>query len=375
MKIKSILFLLSSAFLVQAGFVQSNQDDPNACYESKDKECLEAMYKDIVTNPAPEKSDAIYLLGLLYLEEENYEAAKDQFEMGIMFGDQERNAEKFSELVKSGHVEIRAFDCFAIGTEQCFLDVAEKNPEKAGVAYYHLSSMLSKTDATRATEYTIKAAELGHVTSACLLAFGYGHYKASGPSVTAGFVPELPKDYEKARLWGEECGSGPFPGYSKKHFTKYEAAKGHKAYAIFGTKYRIYEQGAATPEIASVMASKLCEFRTKDRSEDEECLIVNIDGEWVDHFAAESLPERAGAVDDLLQMEARESYEKYLIHSGPNKVFVQGPLGNWSWRSRAADVSIEEVTRQAVESCQKSWRYTSYGSACEAVNVNGEWLK
>ena len=117
MKIKSILFLLSSAFLVQAGFVQSNQDDPNACYESKDKECLEAMYKDIVTNPAPEKSDAIYLLGLLYLEEENYEAAKDQFEMGIMFGDQERNAEKFSELVKSGHVEIRAFDCFAIGTE------------------------------------------------------------------------------------------------------------------------------------------------------------------------------------------------------------------------------------------------------------------
>ena len=35
MKIKSILFLLSSAFLVQAGFVQSNQDDPNACYESK----------------------------------------------------------------------------------------------------------------------------------------------------------------------------------------------------------------------------------------------------------------------------------------------------------------------------------------------------
>jgi len=199
MNFKTIFLLLGCTLLLQAGFVQSNQGDPNSCYESKDKECLEAIYKDIVTNPAPEKSDAIYLLGLLYLEEENYEAAKDQFEMGIMFGDQERNAEKYTELVKSGHVELRSSDCFAIGTEQCFLDVAEKNPEKAGVAYYHLSSMLSKTDATRAAEYTIKAAELGHKTSACLLAFGYGHYKANGPSAMAGFVPELPKDYEKAR--------------------------------------------------------------------------------------------------------------------------------------------------------------------------------
>ena len=66
--------------------------------------------------------------------------------------------------------------------------------------------------------------------------------------------------------------------------------------------------------------------------------------------------------------------KKYQQKSAP-KVFVQGPFGNWSWRSRNADVSIEEVTRLAIDSCQNGWLYQKFDSACEVVNVNGKWVK
>ena len=375
MKFKSIIFFLGSALLLQAGFVQSAQNDPNACYESKDKECLEAMYKDIVDNPAPEKSDAIYLLGLLYLDEENYEAAKKQFEIGSIFGDKERSTEKLVELIESGKVEITTTDCLAIGTEECFLNVAKNSPKDAGAAYYLLAGMLYESDAERSAEYTIKAAELGHRTAECLLAYGYGHENASGPSLAAGFVPELPKDYEKARFWGTECGFGPYVGYDEKHFKKYEAANNHRAYAKSSNKYGIFITDLATPEIAASIAGMLCDIGSKRQPDDEECLIVSVDGEWVDYFVAQPLPERVGAVEDLLQMNAREDFvKKYQQKSAP-KVFVQGPFGNWSWRSRNADVSIEEVTRLAIESCQNGWLYQKFDSACEVVNVNGKWVK
>ena len=374
MKFKS-MFFLASFLLVQASWVQSAANDPNACYESKDKECLEAIYKDIVDNPGPEKSDAMYLLGLLYLDEENYEAAKKQFELGAAFGDKERSAEKLIELIKSGNVEITTTDCLAIGTEQCFLDVAEKNPQDAGAAYYLLASMLYESDAKRSADYTIKAAELGHRTATCLLAFGYGHDDASGPSLTAGFLPQLPKDYERARFWGTECGIGPYAGYDEKHFEKYERAQNHSAYAKFGDKYGIFHAGAATPEIAAGIANLLCSIGSKRGDDDEECLIVSVDGEWVDYFVAQPLAERVGAVEDLLQLSARKEIEKYNKET-TLKVFVQGPLGNWSWRSqRDSGLEIDELTRLAIDNCQKGWQYKKFGSACEPVNLNGEWVK
>jgi len=40
--------------------------------------------------------------GLLYLQDEECEAAKSQFEAGMVFGDATRNDEKFLELLKSG---------------------------------------------------------------------------------------------------------------------------------------------------------------------------------------------------------------------------------------------------------------------------------
>ena len=137
-----------------------------------------------------------YTVCLINLDEKQYEEAKDKFSMALMFGDTTRSTIKYKELIESGNVEVKAIDCMIMQSEDCLFEVIENKPDRAHVAYYHLAGLLSKTDPERAAEYTIKAAELGHGTSECLLAYGYAHEKASGPSTMAGFVPELPIDYE-----------------------------------------------------------------------------------------------------------------------------------------------------------------------------------
>ena len=102
---------------------------------------------------------------------------------------------------------------------------------------------------------------------------------------------------------------------------------------------------------------------------------MSVDGEWVDYFVAPPLPERVGSEEDLLQLKARQDVEKYEKESTP-KVFVQGPLGNWSWRSQgSSDIQIDELTQLAIENCQSGWLYKELDSACEVVNLNGEWVK
>jgi len=276
MRFSFVYLLVSSALLVLSGFAHAQQGDPKVCFEQKDKACLKEAFATIFDKPTPEKIDAIYLLGLLYLEEENYEDAKSQFEMGMMFGDTRRSQDKYIELVKSGNIEIEPSDCLAIKSEECLVNVAEDDPDKAPVAYYHLARLLSESDAERAAESTIKAAELGHRTAACLLAYGYGHEKASGPSSMAGFVPQLPKDYKKARAWGETCGHGPYVGYIEKHFKKYEGSPDHKAYAKFGG-YGMFQSGLATPEYAASLAAELCHLGSKKKPANESCTIVSVD--------------------------------------------------------------------------------------------------
>jgi len=364
------------------GQPQAESRTPQTCFEQKDKACLEDIYRDIMQNPTPEKSEAMYLHGQLFLEEEDYEAAKKQFEMGLMMGEDKRSGKALREILTSGNVEIDTFDCLTIGTEECFLEVAERRPEKAGAAYYLLAGHLAKTNPEKAAEYTIKAAELGHKTAGCLLAIGYAHEKASGPESMAGFVPELPKDYEKSRQWGEMCGRGPFPGYTEKHFRKYEGVKNHKAYAILGNQFRIFSQGAATPQHAASVAAELCKIGSKKKAKknnkklsDKECVVINVDGEWVDHFVPDPLPKGVTGKEDLIALSAIKSFDKEYDKISVRKVMVQGPLGNWWWKTnKNEDISIEELTKLAIERCQDHWRYKLYGSACKAININGEWV-
>lgn len=155
------VFALSPLNVVTA----AGADTPQSCFESKDKACLETIYKDITTNPDPSKTEAMYLHGRLFLDEEDFEAAKNQFEMAEMFGDGERSKAATEEIIRSGKVKLTSRDCFIVDTEQCFLDVAESNPKKAPVAYYHLGGYLRKSDPEKAKAYTIKAAEMGHETA------------------------------------------------------------------------------------------------------------------------------------------------------------------------------------------------------------------
>jgi len=58
-----------------------------------------------------------------------------------------------------------------------------------------------------------------------------------------------------------------------------------------------------------------------------------VDGDWVDYFKPKPLAERVGGIEDLYRLSPRDSYkEKYRQKKSP-KVFVQGPLNNWNWRS------------------------------------------
>ncbi len=377
MPFPTIKFFSPAILLLFVAAVRAESDPltVEACYQQQDKACLEAIYQDIVTNKSPEKLDAMYYLGLIYLEEGDDKAAKRQFDMAEMFGDGQRSTDKQVEIILRGNIEAEPRDCFKLpAAEQCLLDIANSTSEKADVAYFFLAGALFETEPERAGGYAIKAAEMGHSTAQCLLAAGYAHEPVEGVSVTAGYVPFLPKDYEKSRYWGEKCGSGPFQGYSKKHFKKYQAAEGHKAYVRFGPKYRNFEQGAATAEIAVKLAGELCRLGTQDRKENLACQIVNVDDQWVDFFVAEPLPQRTGAYEDLLKADARHYFKtKYKNATGP-KVFVQGPLGNWSARYGSADQPFDAVIQDAINACQKSWRSQKYSLACEVINKNGEWL-
>lgn len=361
-------------FVVIMGRTYASTPEVNRCYEQKDKDCLESIFKDIVSNPSQEKHDAMYYLGEIYLEENNYEAAKKQFTIAAMFGDGQRSKDKLIEIIKSGNVQLEPLDCFRIATEECFHNVAKTKPDKADVAYYFLGQFLEGSDPKRAIDFTIKAAELGHKTSACLVASAYGKEKFRLYEASDSIKAALPKDYAKARAWGEKCGAGAFGGYSKKHFKKYADAKDHKAYAKSGSKHLTYSQGAATPEIAIYLAGALCQSRAKRKKSKEPCLVVNVDNRWIDYRPAPSRPDRTGSVEDLYYNKARIYFENKYKNAKGVKVFVQGPLGNWSAKIRPSGHPIEELSKAAIDTCQNGWSYKEYGSACKVINVNGEWV-
>ena len=54
----NILCLLTAVFLY-SGLAHS-EDSAEACFNAKDKSCLESMYRDILDNPTQEKKDAIH---------------------------------------------------------------------------------------------------------------------------------------------------------------------------------------------------------------------------------------------------------------------------------------------------------------------------
>lgn len=165
-----------------------------------------------------EMFDAVHFLGLLHLEDLEHESAKQRFKLGAVFGDKERNVEKLTELFKSGNVNFTLDDCHAIrmgvtwnmglyspASEECYLSVAEKKPKRAKSAYYSIAAVFDDVDPERSEEYLIKAAELGHRPSICLLEVAYTEFKADEQKPLVAFILDIEKDAEKADYWGKKC--------------------------------------------------------------------------------------------------------------------------------------------------------------------------
>jgi len=109
-----ILLLILSSSYAHAQF-----DAVNACYEQKDKTCLEEYVGAILEGATPEVNEAAYLLGQLYLEEEDYEQAKETFEIGAAFGASDKNFNALKDLLNSGKGDIDTTDCMLLNSEQC----------------------------------------------------------------------------------------------------------------------------------------------------------------------------------------------------------------------------------------------------------------
>lgn len=217
MKLNLIHGLLASALLSFTAEAFSEASDSKNCFEKKDKVCLETISEKPSTDYTPEEFDAVYFLGLLHMNDKEYKAAKSQFKWGSSLGDKVRNIEKMTELFKGRHIEFSVDDCHAIRlgvtvdmdlysmAEECYLSAAKNRPKTAKSAYYSTAAMYKDADPTRAEQYLIKAAELRHMTSICLLELAYTEFEAGERKPLVAFILDLEKDSEKASYWGEKC--------------------------------------------------------------------------------------------------------------------------------------------------------------------------
>jgi len=123
------------------------------------------------------------------------------------------------------------------------------------------------------------------------------------------------------------------------------------------------------------LAGALCESGTKDKKEDEQCLVVNVDGEWVDYTVAAPMPDYLQGTNSLIFKSARNYYKNKYQSAVGVKVMVQGPLGNWAGWIGGSNASLDDLTQKAIARCQEAWQFKKHGSACEVVNFNGVWVQ
>jgi hypothetical protein len=344
----------------------AQQRSADTCYDEQDQACLEEMFSDIVGNPSPEKTRAIYLLGLLQRNAGDFKSAKDTFMMSVGFGGSVEGQQALIELFES---EPSAFnepaDCLAVESEACMVTIIENGQgDDVRNAQYLLGSMLLSSEPARGVQLLETAHAAGHGTAACVL---QDLYLAGAPGVQA--------DYHKSVSIGFEClFEKPFPNLNDTHFAKYEALSDHKAYALADDGFSSYSEGIVDPDVAARLAKEYCDASPQRQSDAPACRVINQDGIWVDSPELQNIPEFSGGFDGLITVTAQASYQdKYTDEEGI-KVFVQSKNGSWTWRSSTrSDATIEALTEDALESCADGWR-NMLDYPCEVVNINGEWV-
>ncbi|MCK0118904.1 hypothetical protein MWU61_00025 [Loktanella sp. F6476L] len=360
--------ILSGLITVSGGYALAQDVDIDACFANKDAACLETFFADIVTNNSPEKSRAMYLLGVLQEQAAEYATAQETYMMSVGFGGGDEPNDALKALFASQpEVFDDPADCFQIESEQCFQQIIENDAGESGLnAKFLLGSLLldSKDEAARGIALLEEAANGGHRTAPCVLQEAFG---SDGQQVAG--------NYDKFVTFGRQCGlDDPLPQLDDSHYSEYEGKKDNKAYAINERGVSSYSSGIATPEIAARLALEYCNSSPHRRSDSAVCQVVNINEVWVDSPETSEIPDFSGGIDGLISLSAKESYSNQYVQEDDPKVFVQSRSGSWQWQSAGSSGrTIEDLTERALERCNSGWQ-KRLGYPCEVINVNGEWI-
>ena len=362
------LFRLALSFFIaiSALTTTSEEHSPDDCYKNKDNTCLEESFADSATNPSPEKTRAMYLLGLLKQEAGETEGAKEAYMMALGFGATDEVQQALNELYATNpNAFTKPTDCLAVESEVCFKSIIENGQgNTVRNAQFLLAGLLMNEQPSRSAELLESAYAAGHRTAACSLQELYG--KGAGT---------LDANYDKSVTYGLDCAfQPPFRNLDKKHFAKYQRQSDNKAYALADNGIAWYVEGISDPAIAARLAKEYCDTSPQRRSNDPECSVVNVNGTWVKDPKLSQIPDFTGSVDDLISVKAQESYKTNYVKDTGLKVFAQSKDGSWNWRSsKDPEKSIESLTEDVLKKCGQNWR-KRLGYPCKVVNINGDWV-
>ncbi len=357
----NIIKIVSGCFLLASvSFIAIAQErSAKVCYGEQDRECLEEHVGKAITDPSPDAFDAAYYMGLLLLNEDNdAEGAKKYFEIGAGFGSHKKSQEELEKLIKNKLVEVEPVDCLMSGDVDCLYDFADN--KNNAVAQYFLGKEFVKTELVKGSEYYLKAARQGHLTSVCYVVDRY-------------FADELPIDlnHQEAVALRVECYKEPYKRQDKVHFEKYLTLDTHKAYAASDSGRGSRTAGYISGDIAARLALESCQLSNADKESDQPCRVVNIDGEWVKATEPPSLPELVGSDAPFIKHSMNESFKQKYVPITSQKVIAYSLNGVWSWQASSSE-NVAMLSKLVLGKCQSANKFEAK-YPCKIVNINGKW--
>ena len=350
-----LFFLLLSINSTASAQTQSAE----ACYAEQDRECLEEHVGKMITDPSPDSVDASYYLGLLFLNEDNNaEEAKKYFEMAVAFGRHEKSRVEIQKLIKSKAAGVEPVDCLLIDDFDCLYNFADK--ENNPIAQYFIGKEIVKSEPKKGSEYYLKAARQGHLTSVCYVVDRY-------------FADELPieLDHNEAVKFRIRCYDEPYKRQDKAHFDKYLAANDNKAYAASDSGRGASRAGYVSGDIAAHLALENCRRSNAAKEKDMPCRVVSIDGEWVKAAEPPPLPEFVGKDAPFIHHGMNDSYANKYVPLTSQKVIAYARNGVWSWQA-SNEKNVTQLSELVLGKCQGANKLEDK-YPCKIVNINGKW--
>lgn len=353
-----LVFLVVPKLYAEEGSAQ-------ACYESKDRACLEDLKPKMAfgkESEEPKNYDAYYYLALLVIDEGgDIEEAKKNLMVALNFGDgHAKSKAKLLELYETGAVTFDSTECLSIENKECLYALADKDNDK--VAQYFIGGQLLEDNPLDAVKYLQKAADQDHKTAKCMLAIGEQD----------GSLETQQTYHDAVQTIRDECRlmKPLYNRISESYFKKYSSKKTHRAFAFSDSGWSYYRSDYVTPELAARAALESCNATNKKK--EAPCKVINIDGQWIKEITPPQFPKMLKGMDKLLTFSAFKSFINGYNDTEATKVFVQSAIGSWSWKSSSSE-SLDVVTKKALSNCEAQSRYLNDKFPCRVINENGEW--